>query len=86
MVHIAPHLALFAPAFGAIGRDIEFMLEHRRTGIREGVVFKTSDPSGMWLDRFCKVVRSDFTRMDDDWNKRDMSRNEVQRPKLKGAV
>ena len=50
-----------------------------RIGNREGVVIKTTDTLDEWVTGHYKIVRSDFQRMDDEWNDRAMKRNELAR-------
>ena len=70
------------------GRDVtarEALQEHLdrpsdfRTGNREGIVIKTVDGADQWVTGRYKVVRSDFARMDESWNKRPMVRNELRK-------
>lgn len=53
-----------------------------RLGVREGGVFKivgsgAVNPSYSFVKNMFKIVRSDFSRQTDDWNDREMVRNEV---------
>lgn len=48
-----------------------------RTGIKEGIVIKRTDADDRWIEETFKVVRKDFERADEDWNKRKLEKNKL---------
>lgn len=48
-----------------------------RTGIKEGIVIKKTDNDDKWVNEVFKIVRSDFERMDNNWNKRKIEKNKI---------
>ncbi len=48
-----------------------------RDGIKEGIVIKRTDNDDKWIEETFKVVRKDFERADDNWNKKKLEKNKL---------
>jgi hypothetical protein len=78
LAHVTPY---WVPADGVSIQHHLNQPSAYRTGsqIREGVVLKTVDEANRWTLNRYKIVRGDFSRMDDEWNDRVMKRNRLKR-------
>ena len=63
-------------SFGDLKSILDSVSKYR-DGVKEGIVIKRPDATDKWIDETFKVVRSDFERADDTWNKKGIEKNKI---------